>query len=206
MHSSQIKQIILKSKKSREIRKGLREILNLAYNDEINRLHSLLKLYQNKRIHFMGNLTPSQKKRESKLHKIYEDLYHIYHKSILRCSSGAFCVSYREIKEKVSINSPKRQIDLDMVWVPHYQAWYCTKCFDTFLKIKTCENCWETNENTVKISECFFCSRYVCDHCKNICPDCGESYCNQCYFEHFNNNVCCWDKSNFQKSNKYSLF
>lgn len=198
MHSSQIKHIKLKHKKSREIRKGLREIFNLAYNDEIDRLHKILKLYQDKRIHFNRSLTLSQTKRVRELHKIYENLYHTYRKSILSCSSGAFCVSYREMKEKGFIVPPNKPIDLDMVWVPHNQKWFCTKCFDKYLTIKTCENCRETNENTAKISECFFCSRYVCDLCKNICPDCGESYCNQCYFEHFNNNVCCWDASNFK--------
>ncbi len=73
MHSSQIKHIILNKKKSREIRKCLREILNLAYNDEINRLHTVLKLYQDKRIHFRGSLTPSQKKRELRLQKIHDN-------------------------------------------------------------------------------------------------------------------------------------
>lgn len=198
MHSSQIKHIILKRKKSREIRKSLREILNLAYNDEIKRISGILNLYRDKRIHFIGSLTPSQKKRELGLQRIHDNLYHTYHKSILRCSSGAFCVSYREMIEKGLIDPPNRPINLDMVWVPHNQAWYCTKCFDTYLRVKSCENCRETNEKTSKISECFFCSRYICDLCKNICPDCGESYCNQCYFEHFNNNICCWDKSNFQ--------
>ena len=52
-----------------------------------------------------------------------------------------------------------------MRYITHYQKWYCTKCFDTYLRVKICDNCWETNENTTKLSECFFCSRYVC-RCK----------------------------------------
>ena len=96
--------------------------------------------------------------------------------------------------ERGLINPPKRPVNLDMVWVPHNQAWCCTNCFETYWKIKTCENCRETNENTSKVSECFFCNRYICELCKNICPDCGESYCNQCYYEHFNKNICCFNK------------
>ena len=119
------------------------------------------------------------------LSKMHDKLYHTYHNSILICSSGAMCDSYREMKGKGIIDSPEKPINLDMVWIPHNKAWYCTKCYESKYRIKICENCWETDERMVKISECFICNRYICESCKNQCFDCKESYCNQYFFEHF---------------------
>ena len=190
MKARKIKKVSFTSPKLRLIRKNFRQIFKLAYFDELERLMKMQRLYRKKYIRQDSHLVPSQYSRWMSLSKRHDKLYHDYHDSILVCSSGATCTSYREMKEKGMIKPSERPIDLDMVWVPHKKAWFCTKCYERKYKIKICENCWETNETMVKISECFICNRYICESCENLCLDCKESYCDQCYYEHMSYGKC----------------
>ncbi len=113
MKSKKPRLIVLKDPKLRKIRTNLRTILKLAYYDESDRLSRLGDLYREK-----DTLTPSQQKRESQLVRKNNALMTAYDRSILKCSLGAACNSYKEMVEKGTINPPERPIDLDMGWLP----------------------------------------------------------------------------------------
>lgn len=190
MKTSKPRKIILRTQKLQNIRKNLRIILKLAYQDETKRLLNLERIYQDKYIANQFHLTPSQYKRKFELTKKNSMLYQSFIKSILVCSLGATCISYREVVKKGLLKPSERPIDLDMVWVPRYKKWYCLNCYEENLKIKTCENCRKTDETTAKISQCIVCDRYVCELCENICSECKDTFCNQCFFEHINEYKC----------------
>ena len=181
MKTREPRRIVIKNPQLKRVRKNLREILKLFYYDESKRLRELAGRCL---------ITTSGRKEHNKLTRISAKLDHAYEKSILECSSGAMCTSYKEMVEKRSIKPSERPINLDMVWIPHEKAWFCTKCYERKYKIKHCENCQETDERMVKISECFICDRYICESCKNQCLDCHEFYCDQCFYEHFDREIC----------------
>jgi len=176
----------------RKIRKNLRDILTLAYKKEFSHLLDLKSLYQDKYIQNQYHLTPSQRKREINLSRISDELMHSYDKSINVYSSGAACYSHRKLVEEGEIESSKRSTNLDMVWVPHFKAWFCIRCYEEYLKVKTCENCRETDETTAEISDCSLCSTYICEYCENYCVECDKYYCNQCYHDHLIHDRCCY--------------
>ncbi|KKM04849.1 hypothetical protein LCGC14_1760090 [marine sediment metagenome] len=122
MKSKKPRLIVLKDPKLRKIRANLRTILKLAYNDERIRIRDLEHLYTERE-----TLTPSQQKRDIQLGRMNNELYHAFNDSILRCSLGAACNSYKEAVEEGSIKPIERPIDLDMGWLPQYREWFCKK-------------------------------------------------------------------------------
>lgn len=190
MRSSKPRKIILKIPKFERIRNNLRIILRLAYLDERTRLSNKIDIYQKKYIQNNGRLTPSQLKRKISITQTYTNLGQEYQKSILVCSREAGCLSYKEMVSKGVIEPSDRPINLNMVWVPHNNAWYCTECYERYYKVKVCEQCYKFDENSVEILECYICNRYLCGSCQEYCPDCRESYCYQCYFDHLDNKKC----------------
>ena len=83
MKTSKPRKIILRTEKLQNIRKSLRIILKLAYQDEVKRLLNLERIYQDKYIANQFHLTPSQRKREFELTKKNSMLYQSFIKSIL---------------------------------------------------------------------------------------------------------------------------
>ena len=130
MKSKKPRLIALKDPRLRKIRTNLRIILKLAYIDESDRLSRLADLYREKNIR--KGLTPSQQKRETELIRINDKLYHTFNDSIIRCSLGALCNSYKEAVENGTIAPIERPIDLDMGWLPQppYRAWFCKKDYE----------------------------------------------------------------------------
>lgn len=126
MKSKRIRKVILKTPELRRTRNNLRVILKLAVKDRLSRLSSLETLYFDKK-----NLNPSQQKRRSQLRKEWSKLYHRFNKSTLECSNGAGCVSLDKAIEE-GLNPKDRPTDLDLVWVPWFEKWVCTTCFETF--------------------------------------------------------------------------
>jgi len=192
MKRAEPRKIILRTQRLQKIRKNLRDILTLAYEKEFSRLLNLKRLYQEKRISNGYWLAPSQRKREIRLSKMGDALMHAYDKSILVCSLGAACDSHKELVKKGEIEPSERSANLDMVWVPHFKAWFCLRCYEEYFKIKACENCRETDEKTAEISECSLCNRYICEYCENYCFECEKYYCDQCYHDHLIHDRCCY--------------
>lgn len=190
MKSAIPRKIVINDPHLRKVRKNLRDIIKLAYLADFDNWLKLDELYREK--HLRGNITPSQKKRWFFLSQQHNKLISIYDKSILECNSGAACLSHRELVKRGEINSSDRSTDLDMVWVPHFKAWFCIKCYEDYFKIKACENCRETDEKTVEILECSLCKKYICEICLNFCLECGDSYCDICYKEHLIQGRCCF--------------
>lgn len=126
MKSKKIHKVILKTPSLRHARDNLRIILKLAVNEELSKLQELRSLYTYKK-----KLTPSQKKRRSQLSKSWYGLYHRFIRSTLRCNNGAGCISFQEAKIH-GFNPKDRPTDLDLVWIPWFEKWLCTKCFETF--------------------------------------------------------------------------
>jgi len=190
------REIILVDKCLQRVRKNLRDILKLACLAEFNRWLVINDLYQEK-LH-QGRITPSQKKRWFYLARRHNELMYAYDRSILECNSGAACISHRELVKEGKIESSERSTNFDMVWVPHYKAWFCAKCYETYYKLKVCENCGDYNEKTVRVFECSLCGKYICDYCENYCKDCSRYLCDQCYHEHIIQNLCCDKKGVIQ--------
>ena len=124
MKSKKIRKVILKTPWLRQVRDNLRIILKLAVKKELNRLSKLKRLYLYKK-----HLTPSQQRRKAHLSREWNNLYHSFIRSTLRCNCGAACTSLDKAIEK-GFNPQDRLIDLDLVWVPWLESWVCTSCFE----------------------------------------------------------------------------
>ncbi len=63
------------------------------------------------------------------------DLMTAYNRSILQCSLGAACNSYKELVENGTIDPIERPIDLDMGWLPGpfppRGSWFCKKDYES---------------------------------------------------------------------------
>jgi len=128
MKTEKIRRIELKDPILRKIRKNLRDIIKLATKDRIKILideeHKLVE---------KNVISPEEKKREIELTRESDHLLELLHNSIIQCSSGAACDSHQEAK-KQGFNPKDRRTDLDMVWIPEYQKWFCTRCYDLYYK------------------------------------------------------------------------
>lgn len=125
MKSKKPRLIVLKDPKLRQIRANLRTILKLAYNDERKRLRALEHLYIDREA-----LTPSQQKRDIQIGRMNNSLMTEYNRSVLTCSLGAACNSFKELVKKGTIKPTERPIDLDMGWLPQYREWFCKKDYE----------------------------------------------------------------------------
>ena len=126
MRSKKVRKVILKTQKMKRVRNNLRVILKLTMKDELNRLRDLRGLYLHKDI--KSGLTLSQQKRYDYVGGKYRTLYHRFLESTLQCGSGSACYSFQEAK-KHGFNPQDRPTDLDLVWVPWLENWFCIKCF-----------------------------------------------------------------------------
>lgn len=126
MKSKKIHKIVLKNQKLKHVRNNLRIILKLTVKEELSRLSKLKELYFKK-----DKLSPSQRRRRGQLSRQYNNLYHCFIKSTLQCNSGAACISFQKAKKK-GFNPKDRPTDLDLVWVPWLEKWFCVECFETF--------------------------------------------------------------------------
>ncbi|MFW9880129.1 MAG: hypothetical protein ACFFG0_44205, partial [Candidatus Thorarchaeota archaeon] len=130
--SAETRKIVIKDLKLRQVRKNLRDIFKLKWLEEFKKWLDLDSAYREK--NFKGKITPSQEKRWIVLTQQHNKLRSIYDKSILECNLGAACLSHRELVQKGRIDSSDRSIDLDMVWIPHFKAWFCVKCYEEYFK------------------------------------------------------------------------
>lgn len=128
MKTEKIRRIELKDPILRKIRKNLRDIIKLSVNTEINKLQDEeIKLVKK------AVLTIEEEERKRELSFKHNQLRHMLFNSIIQCSSGAACDSHQEAK-KQGFNPKDRRTDLDMVWIPEYQKWFCTKCYELYYK------------------------------------------------------------------------
>lgn len=189
MKSADPRKIEINNPVLRNIRVNFRKLIKAAYTSKFNQLLKLVDIYREKYI--QGNITPSQQKRWFDISRESDKLMHAYNRSICQCSSGATCISLKKLVKEKKLTPSERPIDLDMVWVPHYYAWFCINCYEEYYKLKICENCRETDETMVKITECSICKTYICELCKHTCLECEQSFCDQCYPEHLRLGVGC---------------
>jgi len=128
MKTEKIRRIELKDPDLRRIRKNLRDIIKLAVTAKINKLQEEEIKLVKKTV-----LTLEEKERKRELSFRHNQLRHLLSNSIIQCSTGAACDSHQEGK-KQGFNPRDRRTDLDMVWVPEYQKWFCTKCYEHYYK------------------------------------------------------------------------
>ncbi|UCD02036.1 MAG: hypothetical protein JSV23_03155 [Promethearchaeota archaeon] len=126
MKSKKVCRVILRTPRMRRVRNNLRVILKLAVKSELNRLRHLESLYLHKKRR--NGLTPSQQKRYSQVKRKRSRLYFRYIESTLQCGGSSACYSFQEAK-KHGFNPQDRPTDLDLVWVPWLENWFCIKCF-----------------------------------------------------------------------------
>ncbi len=128
MKSLKIKKITIKDSKLRNLRKGLRQVIDLAVHDKHVYYTQLEKLY-NEKWDKRGKLTPSQLKRIRELSRLKNKLHDDLRKSMCFC---AFACCLSEAYSEVT--------DIDMVWIPWYQGWYCVPCFEEYFKDMTIDD------------------------------------------------------------------
>ena len=126
MKSKEVHKVILRTPRMRRVRNNLRILLKLAVKSELNRLSAHKHLYYNKKL--MIGLTLSQKRRYYQLQKESNKLSEYYNKSTLQCGGGAACYSLDKAIEE-GLDPRDRPTDLDLVWVPWLERWFCLKCF-----------------------------------------------------------------------------
>ena len=105
MNSKTIRKIVLRTPWSRRLRLNLRILLDLAVKEKLSRL-SNLEIWKEK------NALERQ-----------------FCKSTLRCSMGVNCVSFERLKKK-GFDPRDLPTNLDLVWVPWLEHWYCNNCFE----------------------------------------------------------------------------
>ena len=125
MKSKKIRIVKLKDPKLRRIRKNLRDIIQLAVKDEFRKLNKIARSYLGG-----GPMTEEEHKEFTKFSRKSEKLIFMLSDSIIQCSSGAQCDSLEEAV-KHGFNPRDRPTDLDMVWIPYYQKWFCLKCYES---------------------------------------------------------------------------
>jgi hypothetical protein len=137
MKTDEWKQIVVKSPKLGNFRKGLRTILKLAIGRKVSELSGLKEA-----IRTLSNnnkeLTSAQVEKERVLSKEVQDILGFYDRSILRCSFGGLCESANR-GERHDIVS----LGLDMIWDPVYRNWHCLKCHDYYLGTEGSRNLYK---------------------------------------------------------------
>jgi len=128
MKSEKIRRIELKDPALRRIRKNLRDIIKLATKDRIKELMDEERKLSEKEV-----ISTEEKEKEIELARESDHLLQLLYNSIIQCSTGAACDSHQEAKRQ-GFNPRDRRTDLDMVWVPEYQKWFCTKCYEHYYK------------------------------------------------------------------------
>ena len=140
MKTDEWKQIVIKSPRLRNIRKGLRTVLKLAIGlriDELSDLKETIRVLSNNK-----ELKPAQIEKERVLSKKVQDILGFYDRSILRCSSGSLCKSTNR-GERSDIVS----LGLDMIWDPIYRNWHCLKCHDYYLGTEESKRLYKKNHD-----------------------------------------------------------
>ncbi len=126
MKSKKVRIVKLKDPKLIRIRKNLRDIIKFAARKEIRRLHVMQDKYLGK-----GKpMPPEEAIMFTKYSRKGNKLMSALSDSIIQCSAGASCDSFQEAKNH-GFNPKDRPTDLDMVWIPYYQKWFCLKCYES---------------------------------------------------------------------------
>ena len=134
MKAKKIVRIELKSPALRRIRKNFRDVIKLAVDQESSRLYYRLCQYR-KQIRESTN--PAKKERFSRQTSEFgREGCHLMgrlSKSIIQCGSGGLCSSLEEAI-KHGFDPKDRPTDLDMVWLPVYEGWFCTPCSERLIE------------------------------------------------------------------------
>lgn len=140
MKTDEWKQIVIKSPRLRNIRRGLRTVIKLAIDRRIDELVDFGEI--NRILSNNKELTPAQIEKEWVLSKEVQDILGFRKRSILRCSSGSLCKSTNR-KERSDIVS----LGLDMIWDPIYRNWHCLKCHDYYLGTEESKRLYKKNHD-----------------------------------------------------------
>ena len=146
MKSEKVKKVVLKNPHLRNLRKNLKTILRLAYNDKMKWYYGSLSK--------MTNGSEFSKKWQ----RFIEGIEEAFHKSTLGCQASGGCLTYQALlKKKIKEGAPKKNayfftigrqyyehlsveelMDVDLVWVniDGLNRWVCTKCYEDFKKFR----------------------------------------------------------------------
>ena len=122
MKTDEWKQVVIKSPKLRNFRKGLRTVLKLAVGRKID---ESLDLEVVNRV----------------LSKEVQRILGFYDRSILRCSNGSLCKSANSKRPDIV------SLGLDMVWDPIFRNWHCLKCHDYYLGTEESKRLYKKNHD-----------------------------------------------------------
>lgn len=141
-----VKKVVLKNPHLRNMRKTLRTILRLAYEDK-------MKWYYGSIID-MADSTEFKRTWDPVMRNIQE----AFRKSTLECHAPGGCLTYRALlKKKIKEGAPKKDayfftisrqyyeyltveelMNVDLVWVniDGFSRWICTKCYEDFKQLQ----------------------------------------------------------------------
>ena len=133
MKAEKIVKVELKSPVLRRVRKNFRDVIKVAVEQESSRLYARSSDFR-KRSQDSSN--PVEEERLEQKKKDFssksDELDRLLSKSIIQCDSGAGCSSLEEAV-KHGFDRMDRPTDLDMVWCPYFNAWYCVPCTENLV-------------------------------------------------------------------------
>lgn len=134
MKAKKIVRVELKNPVLRRIRKGFRDIIELAVKQEVSRLYAIFREYKEKRLKAKDPIEKEVLDRKGvKFMDRGRMLMGLLSKSIIRCKSGGGCASYIEATGH-GLHPENSPSNLDMVWIPFHGAWFCTKCCENLIE------------------------------------------------------------------------
>ena len=134
MKSKKIVRVELKSPALRRIRKNFRDIIELVVKHESSKLFAISKEYRERS---SETTDPVEKerlgRRKEHFRRKSDELYCLLTDSIIQCGLGGGCLSYIEATDH-GFYPRKAPANLNMVWMPSYNAWFCNKCCEIIIE------------------------------------------------------------------------
>ena len=126
----------LKDSRLRVMRGNLRKIVLLSKRSSFDAIFSRWEELELKSRN--ESLSDAEDNEMGLCDQMTEGLGSEYHKSTIGgCHSGTLCSHFKEAKKKGTVrhfsewrDSTLGNLDLDLVWVPFYERFYCLRCYD----------------------------------------------------------------------------
>lgn len=134
MKAKRIIKVELKNPVLRRIRKVFRDIIKLAVEQEVDRLYAISRQYRKESLESTDSTEKIRLEwKDDKFMDRGSRLRKLLSKSIIQCNLSGGCSSLIESTQH-GFHPENKPANLDMAWMPSFNAWYCTKCCEILIK------------------------------------------------------------------------